>query len=451
MDLDYTNRYENNIDHEWRLVTNPNVSTINLYVPVMDFPPQDWNPTLGQYMDKLYVNGIGWRDPLYQNQIFMSTPTAAPASGIPMRFFTDGQYNAYGFSIESANIKCTGGGSSSVVSMQPLMRYDGLLLGQGDTIFFSFPGGPEDIYVYTTGKEDTTKDVDLYWRTGSLPTKDQYTGRSVINNTGNEALKIPGGTSGQTHFFAVTAHTANGPTTFSIRASRARQAEHKTLKFGIRSGTPVTTLQLDQMRANARETMNRFFAATEGQIVVNKVEIYNQGPDAFSGCKCGGVSCDVCFTDLITANAHCTLPYIYIPVNFLTNNVILTHEIGHCTLFFLDEYDNHAVQGGGTCHNDVLDGHTLMADQNRRTNFCTDIDHKRDESPVGHVCAGCAPSATCNGPAPGSSCATCQFISNYSNWGALINNVVTPVTKTPDADAYANHQGLSSLFVVQNM
>lgn len=255
--------------------------------------------------------------------------------------------------------------------------------------------------------EGVGADVDLYARIGALPEKGIYTDRSVSPD-GTEALVLGGG--GQTIFVAVT--SVNGPASFRIRAVRARSSEIHTLHAGL-SFMPVAG-DMTTLRSMIEGAERVFFGATEGQIIVDTVNLHNPVFLPWpSGCDCGGYHCDICINNT-SGRAN---------YNGLTDSVnlfredwgdprVLAHEWGHDILGLPDEYHDHNDSSGNVCHSDDQCGHTSMSSLASR-NLCTSLDHRTDTQPAGHICsvgAGCNIFCGCAGN--GATCSSTCVVSD---------------------------------------
>jgi hypothetical protein len=303
------------------------------------------------------------------------------------------------------------------------------------------PGGPEDIFIWTTG---TGGDADLYVRTGATPTKNIYNQRSALASTSNEAIRIVGNTSGATHFVAVTSYS--GAASFALRFSRAKPSNIWSQRVGL--AFPATSTQLTTIRSMVKQNMQKFFGASEGQIVISSATITNNIGDSAGNCgNCAGGPCNVCIKATppppppgLAANCAAGLVTLFSTEwnGGTTNPHTLAHEWGHCIVGFIDEYNLHP---GCPAHADELCGHSVMANI-FLNNYCSSLNHKSDTFPIGHVCSGCSNLGVCT-----NNCANCQYILG-SNWAALASTVNVVETQTPDDANYINHAGFNLLFSV---
>lgn len=421
--------YANNVDHSWRLFANPNVHTVCFNVADFQVDPSG--------TDRWVFDGANYSGYISTGYSICRGVAGTVQSGVPMRFVTDSISPAPGMRIEFNGLKvyCSGTHSYAPTALTQSVRHEGILLTTGDTLFFTIQGGAEDIFVWTTPRDDASSaDIDLYVRTGSMPTKNEYSFRSA-GTTSNEAIRITGNTTGQTHYIAVTSHS--GQATFGLRFSRAKS--NHIIHQRVGTFFTATPTKLAELRAMIKNNMTKFFGATEGQIAITSATLYNSTTG--TGCDCGPAGCHVCIRNTPAGspvNTECVAGLITLNMAEHSDTQTLAHEWGHCTLALLDEYNVHPPGG---CHDDILCGHSMMANIHVN-NLCTNHNHKLDTSPSGHVCNSCSSTGVC-----GNSCASCQF--NFgSNWGALNSLVSSPEYLTPDNERYLNHSGLNALFVV---
>jgi len=270
--------YANN----WKLFANSNVATIALKVG-----PSGFTVPAGDYFG---FAGQAFQNTLPPGTSIQKNVAGTIQSGIAMQFFSDSTEPPGGqiFQFDEVTVSCGTSITAPTPVLQQSLRHEGLLLGTGDTLFFTLPGGPEDIFIWTTG---TGGDADLYVRTGATPTKNIYNQRSALASTSNEAVRIVGNTSGATHFVAVTSYS--GAASFALRFSRAKPSNIWSQRVGL--AFPATSTQLTTIRSMVKQNMQKFFGASEGQIVISSATITNNIGDSAGNCgNCAGGPCNVC-------------------------------------------------------------------------------------------------------------------------------------------------------------
>jgi hypothetical protein len=371
--------YNDNISYKLRIGINPNIETFRFkFNPIFigDDPSTRLKERTDDKLTINYVDQTFWYDGERYSAYFEPLYNSAY-----IYFFTGDYYELEStsryFKIVSFEYAC-GERRRSQESIPlinyPGVRYDGILLGEGDVYFYKvlhFQGSITEIVLsgYNNG------DFALYARRDKLPAKNRYDFMGDYANSSDESITIPDTYSTGTYYIAVYSRKGSGQ--YTIWAANLRRENKKSLNVGTDITFDSKSGFENSIVGPVKKALHIMYKATHGQVYVSNVDIYNS--NAFGGscdclkrnCYCGpnGWPCDLCITRK-DIRAY-TINWIYTVVPENCGADTLAHELGHLILKLQDEYrdvDNSSEQ---YC------GHTIMGNFNI-TSLCNPYNHCKD-------------------------------------------------------------------------
>ncbi|MBI3182521.1 MAG: hypothetical protein HYZ28_10280, partial [Myxococcales bacterium] len=456
-------QYANNIDFHWTIVTNRFIRTLVLEFQRFQTVEGDRLLIVGPGGFSERIEGVPPMVPLGSHRYPLNGE--GQRSPLGLRFSTDGNKTSSGFGIQRAALSCGAAGPLVAPRVPPMERVEGFLLGTGDTVFLELDGSFAYTYLVLDGFPEDA-DFDMYVRRGALPERDRFDYRSVnetsATNANDEALRVSDNTSGQRLLVAITSEKGAGWFHFSY--SRALPREVRRLTAG--TNVFVSPAQLEAMRSALEEAQRIYFTASEGQLVIERIDLHHSGPGA-NACKCGGTACDICFVDragdrsdaLKIGLPPCNLAGappgngVRLSIGNWFDPGTIAHELGHCPGGFKDEYAwfGHVVNGE-ECHPGVFDGfcassmHGGLDRFTLATGYCTGLNHGQDL-----IVAGDQANHVCKLPPCGNVRACfelCAFCTPADSQFAQLESagrLVDTVTLTPDHRTLRDFTGFGDL------
>lgn len=295
--------------------------------------------------------------PLFPSQVsvgWYSDPTVAP--------YTPPSFGA-------AAPLCSPSQSATVTTTAPIganERHDGLLLGTGDTLYFSvsqpaltpmiisldtLASAPDGLYA---------ADFDLYVSTNTVfPDNNNYQFRGFTGST-SEALRIPPSSSARILYLGVHAYAGSGH--FALHAYRTNEVTGNLCVLGL----PVSSSQLSSIQATIASGSAYFLGMTNGNVFRKSYTTVN----GYAGPCTTSAGCDVCvYPDGGTTSYGSReggTPCGHITWHTGGGGRLFAHESGHSCYDFPDEYTGSA---SSTAPRQC--GHTLEANNNKATGFCS--------------------------------------------------------------------------------
>jgi hypothetical protein len=250
-------------------------------------------------------------------------------------------------------------------------RYHGILLGTNDVVYLQFAADPTRHHPIALWDDmgSAGNNFDLYARCGSLPTPTLYDWRANSPDS-QEYIDISG--CGSTVYLAV--HARSGSGVFSVTRGIHTTAAHTG---NLRAGTAfnASSAQMATFNATLQQAARHFYGSTEGEQVVDRIDLYNS--QTCTTTSCGGGNCDICFVDEPgTAYAGCGWGVV-VQQGYYGTGEGVSHEFGHYRYCIGDEYVNVDVGSIWQC------GHSNMANPwGDNNNYCVDFDHMQDKNPA---------------------------------------------------------------------
>ena len=339
---------------------------------------------------------------LTQNWHYMSVSGSMQTTPAFIDFTSDSIISHAGFAIDQAKFCCQDNANGTeTTSMETGQRYTGVLLGQDDVVYFSFPTESAAPANHGTlalwGDTTSPNDFDLYIRCNAIPTPTQYDqagwriGPKEFMHFSDSSCTYPG-------IWYVAVHAWRGAGWFNLVKAKHFPSQHRgTIRVGVAfNANNVIPGQLEGLRQNIERGIRQTFAATKGTQYVERVEIYNNiamithGTQFLCqqcGTSGGTASCDICYQNLPQSScpAGCCTSYccenepptsqVIIRNCDFDSSIILAHELGGHKWFGV--WDEYALGGAVTrC------GHSLMASYWRNNrNYCYSGDRTLDRSP----------------------------------------------------------------------
>lgn len=299
---------------------------------------------------------------------------------IDILFHADQSVSRPGFKLGRARVCCNISAPILPVIPQrfvvPLERTTGVLLGDGDTVYTAIsiePGvGKQSLALWGS----SLTDFDIYVRCNAVPTPTAWDFRGYSSNS-QELLILPrpgGCTYPGTWYVAIHSYSGKGP--FNLVSSPMFSSGVVSLRVG--TAFDASTSEISTISNSLSLASRQFFGQTEGQILINRYDIWNNTGSACS--NCGGQACDICFKDEPGTGDCCDGTQLTIKRDYFDKYEGIAHEYGHRFLGVPDEYTSETID---RC------GHSNMASvQGSQNNFCVDMDHNTDRTP------GAPPSST---------------------------------------------------------
>ncbi|MCL2326760.1 MAG: hypothetical protein FWC40_09750 [Proteobacteria bacterium] len=374
--------YSNNLKHTRYMSGNSYIKYVQFYAQTFEVEPN---------YDKLYYGENG--RPLsfltgYLNMLAFGVTLSSSLQNEPIvfRFETDHSVALDGIDIIGADVCCNAVPVDGDTTMQPFFRHTGVLLGTNDVVYFEVPASlfkHEQFVLWPHASASNSNDFDIYIKCNEKPTPNLYDYRGFAGGS-YEYVHIPDHTcwdqsrtkGGMWH---VAVHSYRGAGMFNL----VKQEHFVWQHFDIRAGTNfiATPTQMTQFASTLRQGVRHFYGATEGNIVIESIHLYNSG----SCSNCGGLPCSVCFmnTPGAASSPLCGAGTIDMRQGSWNEPRHLSHELGHKYFCVRDEYSSAF---GPLC------GHSIMAAHDRidQNNFCYSGNHNKDP---GHLNLTTLPSA----------------------------------------------------------
>ncbi|MBI4704720.1 MAG: hypothetical protein HY744_26760 [Deltaproteobacteria bacterium] len=300
-------------------------------------------------------------------------------------FHTDYSWGYPGFYLGSARVQCQSSPATDPAYLRPFYRHTGVLLGWEDTVYFQTPGTSAAAAKHVTFQlwsPVPNANFDLYARCNALPTDSQYDFASTSSDS-MEYIHTPAQQCIYGTWYLAVFQAGSIAGQFNLVRTDHWHHEHHTLRAGTNFNASAG--QLDTMKIGLENGMRDFFAATEGTVLIEHVDLWNSNDCS----NCNGAQCDVCFEQVEDcdgsccpccghASGLCASSPVYIHQACWANGETLSHEWGHKYFCADDEYYN-VSDPKYQC------GHSIMAksngDQNNMCWFHNDDfqDHKMDK------------------------------------------------------------------------
>jgi len=282
-----------------------------------------------------------------------------------LSFVTDFSITNRGFNIGRARVCCGVADTSDPVFLTQITRHSGVLLGNNDTVYYKIANLGAGQHQWVALKGPAGADFDLYARCGSLPTPTQYNFRGFSVNA-QEFIDIPP----TCPLLYIAVNSFRGAGQFDIYMDFHAANSHHTMSAGF--DFVPSAAQITQITATLQGAARRFFGATEGQQIIDRVDVYTNG----SCSNCNGRACEICFKNSggTGLSPVCSAGTISIFQGYFGSPGGVAHELGHRWFCAGDEYVNGSQW---QC------GHSIMANPfGDQHNMCIDRNHKRDGNPL---------------------------------------------------------------------
>ncbi|HKU38588.1 MAG TPA: hypothetical protein VJR89_10590, partial [Polyangiales bacterium] len=358
--------YNHNVDNEWPLVTNANVSLLR---PYFGFFVTELN------YDKLTVFD-GSATYTYTGSLNTSTTPLAAAQNwslanraISTRWVADFSVaNQLPPSFSQVTPRCK---STQTASVPPSLaigsnrRIDGLLIKTGDTIYFNVVQDSRPFVITLDGLSTTSgADFDLYVSaTNTAPDDSSYDFRGFTTGS-NEALLIPASGVNRTLYIGV--HSYSGAGHFALNAASTYSTLSSVCATDptLSSRVTLTAAERATLQANLRAASSYLFASTNGMWFRSVYQLNT----TWTGACTSANGCDICVVnDSVGGTTARSIPGT--PCGFTeyhggdwragaAGGWVLAHESGHSCLGLGDRYQNNPTLAN---YGMRYDGHTLMA------------------------------------------------------------------------------------------
>jgi hypothetical protein len=371
----------NNINYQAVLQANRWVDTVTFHFT--NFSLLEENGDILKFRaDKEYTL---FGAPLNTSPIGTLTPFANWQAGL--QILTNEVKPSPGFAIDSATVKCLATPRTQApdyaLPLAPGIPTIGLLLGDGDTLFFRYKQSklttPAQNRLHVALNSTTTSRFYLYARCDALPSETSYIDAGEGSGGHNQFLDLPlSRCPSGLWFFAVNSATGGGEFNISV-------GEGFDVRFCVAfdETIPFTKAEKDASSDIFMQGMKAFYAANLGGPLFSEVGFTDKGRAGacnidgsfvsvfaqFSkGCNRSDVKWDpsnktASFMDL------CTDSLRGYPNSVEWRGPL--HEMGHMFWGFPDEYDVSSIPTLAMC------GHSVMADL-RLNGYCNHSNHARD-------------------------------------------------------------------------
>jgi hypothetical protein len=380
------NMYSNNTGFGLGLFMNPNVVSINLHTNGFATEPNfDYLQINGQNNLLLFTGAVsaGW----YSLPVLHGNSTVQ--TNINPFWETDSSVTGTPPLFDTAQFICQAPQApiNSLFFSSATFYAEGLLLGQGDVVYFSFsqPANTPVLLSLNTLSAPAGEDFDLYVSTTTaLPDDSSFTWRAYTSWP-NEFLQIPSVTTSRTLFVGV--HSFAGGGHFSLRImNQGVNPATKRLKVctpGYK--VDVFSTAYTQLAHSLQNTSLRMLSASNGNLWISGYDIYQSNACAgHEWCTdCDG-SCQICLSSTtvgdscstgrshsppsVTRIADINCPAYAATKDIRENAFTWAHEWGHSVMSFADEY----AAGGSFC------GHSVMNGPNNTHFWCNANTHCKD-------------------------------------------------------------------------
>jgi hypothetical protein len=414
------------------ILTNSNVQDFEVAYrhfetePCCDF--MELSDAAGVFQYKGSLNPSNFPE-VWASRRWNPVPNGSGAQSFTMRFFTDSSVaGAEPPRFGSAKPSCRASQTSVAFNnrwIQPNTRYDGLLLGTGDTIYMQVTQ-PANTYMIVSldGKTETPVDFDLYVSDFCAMPDDNCNMARGFSSAPNEALSIAPVNYSRT--LSIGVHSYMGGGHFAINAMLHHPGQHLFLNVCPVNFTP-TSAERSTISDLVKGASAFLLAGSNGNRFIYQYTITSNQFSCASGC-------DICLLKDGSGVGHGSTAWGHVcgVVSLgeffwgggASNSIGLFHEFGHSCYGLWDEYTGPPA---GSSSNTIC-GHTVMNNSGKVRRFCS-VRHCLD----GH-----------------SSSSSCPSSSNWSNiantifYGPAYGNSVSP---TPNV--FDNNVNLLNLVTVQ--
>lgn len=380
-------QYAHNIYHTRKMYANKWVKGLGIQLTYLDTEPSYDVLSFGTSTGPSMYSG---RYPAYQGWHDVSFPTSLQSVPGILRFQSDVSVSGYGFDITGLRACCDGTAADGNPSIDAFRRNQGVLLGQNDVVYASFPNSAtthQTLAVWPALGSSGSLDADLYVRCYARPTPTVFSYRSWRSGLVPEYVHLPldgcpdtflpgGGTIPGVWFVAVHAYSGAGG--FNLVLGQHSPSQHfSTISVG--AGFSATPSQLQSFGQTAQRAVRLLYGASEGSVFFDSINVFGGGN---CGTACPGGVCDICFTSNMSPQCQSIVSPIYNNAQICgidwADERTVAHELSHkyfTASVARDEYSYAANDYGWGC------GHTIMGDQRRVNtvnNYCYSGDHGRD-------------------------------------------------------------------------
>lgn len=284
-----------------------------------------------------------------------------------VNFVSDFSITRPGFSIGAARV-CCGAADNTPAILSQTTRFSGVLLGTGDTVYYHMFNLGANQHQSLALKGPAGMDFDVYVRCGALPTATQFDFRGFSADA-MEYIDVPAYCA--SIYVAVNAFSGSGQ--YDLAMAFHSPSSHHAMTAGF--DFAATQAQIAQFAATLQGAAQRFYGATEGQHVIDRIDLYTNQSCA----NCNGATCGICFHDTPgTGNSPiCGASQMNVFQSYFGSPTGMAHEFGHRWFCLGDEYVNGSQW---QC------GHSIMANPfGDQHNFCNNdamhTEHPRDALP----------------------------------------------------------------------
>ncbi len=395
--------YANAILHDQRVVGNQWTTTFGLNFVTFNteagYDFLKWGRALYGIWPEQTISGVQaafWAD--------ISASSGLASTFGAYEFLSDYVVTRPGFRAASARL-CSAlsvPDSGPPAALAPYVENVGVMLGNNDVVYgtLAYEVGGNHTTLVLRAYPGVSADFDVYARCGAIPTPSQWTWRGFSSNSDEYIDLGTGCSSGQTLYVAV--HSFWGSGQFYLVRGRHKATHEFVLSARTWNFVPTPT-ELSNISNMLALGSKRFFAATEGDQVVSRIDLYTNG--STSG-FCNQTWCNVLIynNNSATANSYLcdsgTISLYQAEFDADGDDAhVFAHELGHLRYCAGDEYINgrcatdcslscgSASCPGGCATGIACDrcGHSIMADlyfnKTRNTNMCTNLDHGWDRDP----------------------------------------------------------------------
>jgi hypothetical protein len=375
--------YANNTQYSWFFLTNPNVRYLFPYVTRF-VTEENFD-----YLKITHAGGVGatasptiYTGTLHDDFSMTWTLTSlvpirnSSMGSLIVRWLTDYSVNNnVGPALEQFGVQCwpdqttTPSNGFEIVTNS---RYDGLLIGTGDTLYVNFVQPANRQMLITEEGHIPGTDFDISASpTVTLPTASTAAWKSTSGDA-SEAFIIPATAAQRTIYLAV--HSFGGAGTFTLHAYETPYVwNNLPLTVCLPPGvTSLSSTDLSKLTTNLRTSSAQFLSATNGNIFNKAFQLRplpsSQLCDCFICLQAGSARSR---SSLGTPGHAGQVSQYY---NFTSNSELaLPHEWGHALLGLRDEYDDPPAIMSDWCGHSLMGTPTLGA-------FCSNMSHCKDGS-----------------------------------------------------------------------
>lgn len=383
--------YSRNVRQSRYFIANASVQQISFYPgPFNTEYPYDYL-FIGYdntYPPNIYSAGVVLTGAPAAGPYTLQPHTSLQANPIQAFFNSDWVGTSTGFSVPRIQVRTLGTTPTGVATMREYHRYQGVLLGDSDTVRLSFPRRANLEYSLVLTRAAAGVDFDIYVRCNAQPTQTAWDyGTPYVGNDEHiimPASYCPTGTV----YVAVNSWSGRGE--FSLNLLPRQPSQVYDLAVGSSPGTyGISTAEFASYRAALAVAARRIFGQTEGTQRIVNIRFYQYPTWGWDSCGtewCWGLA--VGSKDRCNYNPAPWSGKVYLFSRDWSasgtppagsgcgmNSSTIAHEWGHQHYFDLfagwlvDEYDNDPYRD--RC------GHSIMATLSE-PNICTTFDHGHD-------------------------------------------------------------------------